>query len=60
MVRMEARGCKLREEGVSTGSTENDHDGMGTNMRPEEFVGILHRPKFPSFREYMLGVGPKG
>ena len=35
---------------MSTSSTENEHDGLGTNLRLEIFVDLLHRPKFLSFR----------
>jgi hypothetical protein len=38
---------------VSTGSTENEHDGLGTNMRPKNFAGLICCPKFLSFwKEY--------
>jgi len=26
---------------VNTGSTEHEHDGLGTGMRLEKFVGLL-------------------
>ena len=42
--------CKRRKERSVTSSTENDNDGLGTNMRLEKFVGLLRRPKFLSLR----------
>jgi len=51
--RMEHRDrveLQVRKRAVSTSSTVDEHDGLGTNMRLEVFVGFLHRPKFVSFR----------
>jgi len=35
---------------VSTSSTVNEHDRLGTNVNLEIFVGLLHPPKYVSFR----------
>ena len=34
----------MKKRAVRTSSTENERDGLGTNMRLEKFVGLLRLP----------------
>ena len=52
-------GCKRRKE-RSVRAAQKMTTTDWERMCLEKFVGILRRSNFLSFREYALGVGPKG